>query len=278
MSEPAELELQDLQAWFHTFVVEQGSPDNALAAAEEKAGLKPGSAEELILPSATLNPKERLQIYRSMYLLRMQEALEMDFPAVQARVGDELFTRLVADYVQSHPSQSYTLDHLGRNFSDFLDDIDAAGEGAFLSELARLEWALCMVAIAHDSPTLSMASLSDVPEENFLELSFETVPALSLLKFNHNVNEVYKAWCEDEPPPTVEESDTYIACWRQQLKVWRMNLTEEAFEFLALLTQRVCLGEALDQIIDRFNTSEEKLFEWFQTWIDEGFFQAHRLA
>ena len=40
-------------------------------------------ATAAILPSRTLTPVERVGIYHGMYLLRMQEALATDYPALK---------------------------------------------------------------------------------------------------------------------------------------------------------------------------------------------------
>ena len=48
-----------------------------------------------------------------MYLLRMIEALEGDYPAVAHLLGVDAFADLVARYVEPHPSVSYTFNRLG---------------------------------------------------------------------------------------------------------------------------------------------------------------------
>ena len=272
MSERTEPSLDSIQAWLHTFVVEPGSQSQALAAAEKRAGFEENSAESLILPSPTLAPKERIQIYRGMYLLRMQEAMEIDFPAVQWFVGEKRFEQLVARYVASYPSQSYTLDHLGRRFEEFLKESDWLDDHLLVAELARLEWSLCMAAIAHDSPALTMADLASVSEDNFLSLQLRPVPALETHQFTHQVNDLYKAWNNDEPPTRPEERETYLVCWRHELELWRMELSPEGFHFLNRLCAGDSLEESLDHTLERFKTSEEELFAAFQNWLSEGFF------
>lgn len=277
MSNRAEPELREIQAWLHTFVVEPGTSQQALEAAEAKAGFETGSAETLILPSPTLAPQERLEIYRGMYLLRMEEAMEIDFPAIQDRVGKRKFSSLVADYVRSYPSTSYTLDHLGRGFSEYLFHSNACDEGAFLSELASLEWAICMAGIAHDSPYLTLESLAEVDPERFVEMRLECVPALQLLTFQHNVNEVYRAWCGTDEWISVRSESTRLVVWRHKLDVWRQDLTVEAYELLEQLCAGLPLGNALDLVIDRHQIGEQECFEWFQNWLKEGFFSRYRL-
>ena len=44
-----------------------------------------------MLPSQTLTSAERLDIYRDMYLLRMEEALAIDYPGLKHFLGEEEF-------------------------------------------------------------------------------------------------------------------------------------------------------------------------------------------
>jgi len=269
--------LHQIQAWLHTFVVEPGDQAGALQAAEEKAGFAQGSAEQLVLPSPTLSPKERIQIYRGMYLLRMEEALEIDFPVVAWYLGEANFKSLVAEYVQSYPSQSYTLDHLGRHFAPFLAEKNWRNEGESLRELATLEWTLCVVAVAHDADTVTLEALSQVPEEDFLELKFKPVPAFSAQSFSYDVNSVFKAWSNGEELVGPSPEPINLVCWRHNLKVWRQVLSDSAYGFLQLLCDGHSLGTSLDQVQRAHEVSEEQLFTWFQDWLEEGFFQSFKV-
>ena len=275
MSRPG---LTDVQAWLHTYVVEPGTDQDALRAAEQKAGLEAGSAENLILPSHSLQPRERISIYRRMYLLRMHEALTVDFPAVEQWVGKERFREVVANYVEKHPSQSYTLDHLGRHFASFLAETNEGESGAWLSELAQLEWALCEIFGEKDSPVLTMSDLHAVDPDDFDRLVLTTIPALRLLSFDYDVNPVYKQWVEDLAMEEPSKKSAWLVCWRQEFELWRSSMTEAAKAFLVALQEKKTLGEAIDQTIGAHESSEEQLFEWFQTWVADGCFAEYSLA
>ncbi|HXA65995.1 MAG TPA: DNA-binding domain-containing protein, partial [Bryobacteraceae bacterium] len=70
------------------------------------------AARGWVLPSKTLSAIERLEIYRDMYLPRMEEALAIDYPALKHFLGGQEFMRLVKRYVDVYPSRSYTLNRL----------------------------------------------------------------------------------------------------------------------------------------------------------------------
>src|SRR5207248_8962330 len=94
--------------------------DQALASPRARAALKGTALEEVILPSRSLRPAERVAIYQGMYLLRMEEALVSDYPALKHLLGDQRFAALVRDYVAAFPSVSYTLNRLGDHFPEFV--------------------------------------------------------------------------------------------------------------------------------------------------------------
>ena len=80
-SAPAlDLPLERLQAWMQTVIVHAGPAAEAVRSPAAVAAVPPARLAEVILPSATLRPEERLAIYHGMYPLRMRDALAGDYP------------------------------------------------------------------------------------------------------------------------------------------------------------------------------------------------------
>ena len=102
-----------------TFTVHRGSEEDALAAAAVE-GIPADEVTSVILPSSTLTSLERLGVYRGMYLLRLAEALETDYPALAHFLGGEAFNEFVAGYVEAFPSRSYTLNRLGEHLPEHI--------------------------------------------------------------------------------------------------------------------------------------------------------------
>ncbi len=274
-------ELVTVQKWLQTFIVDPGSDEEALLSAEDAAGLGPNSAENMILPSPTLQPAERIQIYRNMYLLRMEEALSIDFPAVQHFLGERRFFRLVKDYVQAYPSRSYTLDHLGRHFARYLGERSQEIEhGPFLHDLARIEWSLCLAFQAANAPSIAMTDLANVDPADFESLVLKPIPSMELLQLEHNANEYYRSWVKDEETPTPAREDDWLIVWRDSTEFhrWRLSISEAGYHFLGLLCQEKTLGESLESTIERFSVSEAAAFEWFSEWVSEGLFSTYTFA
>src|ERR1700682_478706 len=102
------------QRWMQAFIVAPGEMDeDALRAEAVQSEIPADEALKLVLRSDTLTPLERVGIYRGMYLARLVEALESDYPGVRHFLGEEGFYDLASRYVDAHPSRSYTLNRLG---------------------------------------------------------------------------------------------------------------------------------------------------------------------
>ena len=112
---PLELPLPRLQRWMQAVIEQPGAVDEAVEAEAARAELDPADIDRVILPSKTLTPVERVGVYQGMYLLRMVEALENDFPAVAHLLGDDAFAG--ARHALRRPRTrrvSYTFNRLGR--------------------------------------------------------------------------------------------------------------------------------------------------------------------
>lgn len=270
-------ELVTVQKWLQAFIVDPGTDEEALLSAEAAAGLGPNSAENMILPSPTLQPAERIQIYRNMYLLRMEEALEMDFPVIQYFVGERPFFNLVAEYVEAYPSRSWTLDHLGRHFAKFLGECEGLEHKDFLHDMARVEWALCDAFNAPNSTSIQMTDLANVDPEDFEKLILKPIPSLQVVPVEHNVNAYYKKWVAEETPPEPTALKDWLVIWRDStdFKRWRLGVSEAGNHFLSILLAQKTLGEALEDTIEKYEVPEAELFEWFSGWVGEGFFSTY---
>jgi len=105
--------LYDTQRWFQAVIAHPGTVLEAMEKPEAAELLPPERLEDLVRPSWSLEPAERVEIYHGMYLLRMVEAMETDYPALRHYLGGESFAALIEAYVTRYPSRSYTLHRLG---------------------------------------------------------------------------------------------------------------------------------------------------------------------
>ena len=271
-----DLPLGEMQRWMLKVVVHvEGAIEQALNAPDAAAIVAPGSLETVILPSPTLDAAERIGIYRGMYPLRMREALESDYPTLLHFLGDEGFDALVRDYVTAFPSRSYTLNRLGDHFPEFIAAARGLPRPAFCADLARLELAIAQVFDADESPALDAEAVAAMGEA-VADLRLSPVAAFRLLGFRYPVN-AYLQSCREEghTHPRTALKGTWVAVFRRQYSVRRLDLTREQHTLLAALAAGETLGAAVLKTLrsSRRRLAPEEFFQWFRQWVSEGMFR-----
>jgi hypothetical protein len=273
------LPLERLQRWMLSVVEHPGEVEEAIASPAVAAELPPDRLAQVILPSRTLEPAERLGIYHGMYLLRMQEALATDYPALAHFLGEDGFHDLVRDYVQVFPSRSYTLNRLGDHLPEFIRNSKGLRHQLFLEDLARIELAATEVFDALQVSPLGEAEIAAVRAEEWERAVFETVPAFRMLKLSTNAN-AYAQSLKDEAHshPRPRRRETALAVFRRDYAVYRLELKPAAWELLAALAGGARLGDAVALALRAGAVREAQLFRWFREWMSGGVFARVRIA
>jgi len=271
-----ELPLARLQHFLQSIVVHGGTADEAIAAAGPAV-----DPDAVILPSRTLTASERLGIYHGMYLLRMEEALAADYPALQHLLGAAAFRALVSDYVKEHPSRSYSLNPLGRHLPEFLRVAPGRRRRAFCHELARLELALSEVFDEVELPPLTAAQIAAVPTAAWEGARLVPIAALRLLELSYNVNEYLhsvQSETHDHPAPR-RRRPAWLLIYRRDYRIYRLPLRRPARDLLTALIAQVPLGQAIAAACAAPRApSESELFRWFRDWVASGVFHSVKLV
>ena len=261
--------LEKLQRWMQGYIVGPGT--------SKEADLAGG----WVLPSKTLSGLDRLDIYRDMYVPRMEEALAIDYPALKHFLGAEEFKRLVTQYVEIYPSRSYTLNRLGDHLPEFVATSGDLPRKDFCVDLARLEYALTIVFDANETPPLTPDAVHAVPNGAWETARLKPIEAFRLLAFDHPVSRYVGAVDEENLFPRLARKKTWVVAYRCNYQVHRMDLAEPAYELLSALASGRTLGDAIMAVLTRKwrpAVKQSQLFEWFRDWMAEGLFQAVELA
>jgi hypothetical protein len=262
-----------VQRWMQQVVVHPGTVEEALAAARGK--LAPSRIGQLILPSRTLTPAERVEIYQRMYPLRMEEALGVDYPALQRFLGGDGFRRLVRDYVAAFPSRSYTLNRLGDHLPEFIPTAPGLRHRAFCHDLARLELAMTEVFDEAETPALSPEAVAAVPPEKWPEVRLRPIAAFRLLAVRYPVNAyVASLGGKAQRPPRPGRQDAWLLVFRRDYSVRRLELTRPGHDLLSALAAGRTLGDAVTAAARRRGAAARhtQLHRWFRQWMASGLF------
>ncbi len=267
--------LDRLQRWMLSLVVHPRPVEEALRGTE--AEVPAGRIGEVILPSKTLTAAERVGIYHGMYPLRMTEVLQSDYPALAHYLGDDGFRDLVQGYVQAFPSRSYTLNRLGDHLPEYVKAAPGVRRPEFCHDLARLERAVSEAFDAAETPPLSEKAIASVSPAAWEHAVLAPVAAFRLLAFRYPVNAYLQTVKDDDHHhPKARLKDTWVAVYRRDYGVYRLELSRAAHDLLADLTAGRPLGAALTRAVvggGRRAPSEHELFRWFREWVSGGVFR-----
>jgi hypothetical protein len=268
---PSDVALAPLQEWMQAVVTHPSDVYEAADAAAIQVG-------DVILPSRTLQPIQRVGIYHGMYMLRMIEALTADYGAVCQLLGEHAFEHLVRDYVQQFPSRSYTLNRLGDSLPEFIA-ASSLKRRNFLRDLAKLELAMTQVFDEAEAEPLPADAIGSIAPERIADARIVAIPALRLVSLDYDANETFQAFREERKMKPRRQK-TWIVVHRRDYSVYRMPLAREAFAFLESLVAGETIGGAIDAFHRRFRRFPEQneLFTWFRDWSAAGLFTAIEIS
>jgi hypothetical protein len=258
-------------------IVHPGPVEEALGVKAARADVPVGRLKDVILPSPTLSPEERLAIYHEQYPLRMRDALSSDYPGLEHFLGEEGFAAFVLDYVQAHPSRSYTLNRLGDEVPAFIRRHPTLKHRDFLYDLARLEQVVAEAFDAEETPRLTDEQVAAVPAEAWARARLVPIAALRLLELRYPANaylESVKDEKHDHPRPVKKAG--FVAVYRRHYAVYRQDLSKPAFALLRDLAGGKKLALAIRAAMRRGGRppGEDQLFRWFREWVAAGMFTA----
>jgi hypothetical protein len=225
-----------------------------------------GVVRSRIKPSQTLTPEERLQIYRSMYWLRLVDALRVDYPGLEEHLGPERFEELARLYVEHYPSRSYTLNRLGDSLPEFVAQVKGLPAPGFCVALARLELVETQVFDAAETQPVNGDAFGRV--KNWGAARFRFVDALRLVELSHPAQEFIFAMRRNEDCATPRRRRTWLAVHRRGYAVQHHTLEKAEAQLLTALLA----GERLeDALASSGKVSEQRLYQWFANWVAAGF-------
>jgi hypothetical protein len=234
-------------------------------------------AAERVVADGRGDAEDRLQVYATMYRLRVAEALESQFPRVARDLGPEAFGEAAVAFVADVPSRHPSLRWIGRGFPAWLAN---RGDRADLVPLARLEWARADVFDLADQPVLTVDGLRGLPPEAFAGLPLRLIDAHRFVDAGADALALW-ARLRDDAAADDREGGAQGAgggalVWRQDVAVYHRGL--DADERAAL--ESMAVGTTFGLVCERLaagRTDEEaatRAFGWLSTWALDGLLAA----
>jgi hypothetical protein len=192
----------------------------------------------------------RLHVYGNTFAGVLTTALRISYPAVQRLVGAEFFEGAARVFLESSPPDSACLDDYGEKFPGFLSGFEPAASLAYLSDVARLEWAVNRALHARDCAPLDVRRLAALADDERGKVRFEPHPSAGLVRVDHPADLIWRAVLEEDSAalsaidPHAGPAWLFVQRRPGGVDVRRMNV--HAWQFTAAL----CAGQPLAQAFD----------------------------
>ena len=223
--------------------------------------------------SANADGVARMDVYAEGYELRLLEALQTDYPGLEAIAGAESFDALGRAYIAAHRSGFRNLRWYGDRLSDFLQSAPAWCDRAELAEMARFEWAMASSFDAPDAACLSRDALLRIAADSWPRLSFVVHPAVRRVELTTNVPAMWSAQARGEPVPAPS---------RGPARAWLLTRRDFQVRFRAMAPEEAA---AFDRLAARTDFAQwcgelgaaERAVELLNQWLADGALEGYTL-
>ncbi|HEU4394985.1 MAG TPA: putative DNA-binding domain-containing protein [Planctomycetota bacterium] len=231
----------------------------------------------ILEPLAAFRPGEQVGIYHEGWFARLLGILKDDFPATAAAAGAKGFAPLARAYLEAHPPRDPNITWVGDGFAAFLAGRRGLARRAFLSDLARLEWAVTSIFDRADGPVLDIDALREAGAGRIAAARFPRASTAELLEFRHPVNAYLDAVRRGGRPRVPAPARTAVLVSRAGTQVRRMELPREALAALKALYAGKSLSAAVDaagRAAGRKRAADlpSRVTAWFGEWVANGAF------
>lgn len=229
-----------------------------------------------IVKTSTLGRQTRLDIYANAYRARLHEALEADFPVLNAMLGEQVFHSLGLEYIQQHPSDNPSLRWFGRHMPGFLAAHEGYSQHLFLSEMAGFEWALRTAFDACDSPLATVVDAAAIPADAWAGMRPVPCHSARLFDISWNTPSVWNSVNDEAENPTQPARlPKTLPCliWRSGL-ITRFRVLEQADEHaVTQLLLKGCDFPTLCEQLGHFHHQQDtsvRAASLLKSWLQEG--------
>lgn len=223
----------------------------------------------------TVDSDTGLAIYANAYAARLREALEADHPCLSRYLGDDLWSRFCAGYIEEHPSRVRSLRGFGAQVPQWLAHNPPFAEHAEVAALADFERVLMDVFDAADASRIDWSAMQAFahPDWPYLQLTFP--PSVRVFSASCNAVEIWRALKDERDPPAVRKDVGLMhLLWRDAERITRFRPIEDG-EWPAL---QACLLEGADfsALCERIALGHDKqqvpalAVSILRKWFDEG--------
>lgn len=266
--------LKDTQEWFAN-IITRPIDENSQMNSEAPSGIPMSvEAKKYIVPSPTLEPDKRIQIYNQQYWWRLLSTLHDNFPLTTRLFGYTDFNQLIGiPYLQKYPPKHWSLNHLGHLLPKWVREDYHESDLTLIQEAIDADWSYVKGFFAEDLP------FEVTDEQEMLEQTYVLQPHISLHTFTHRlmplrdimINHEPDYWVKENFPHLEKDHLYYFVIYRNSHYnvVWS-EIDEAHFLVLSQFEKQQSISEVCswleNQESDIQSAANKHLHLWFQEW------------
>lgn len=278
--------LKNLQQWFASIITRPIDDDNRMNPISPQGQPMEKEAANYIVPSPTLNPDQRIELYNQQYWWRILNTLQEAYPLLLRLFGYHAFNNSIAfPYVMSYPSIHWSLNYIGERLPRWIEESYHAEDKRLVLHAAQIDCAYTQSFLAAQKPSLSLENLTEIDEASGVSSQKLTLqPHVHDFKLPYDLfqfrmemlNQDPDYWLENDFPALEHLPEGQFL----HFILFRTRRNQISFETLesseAQLLTRLAQGATLDELCDWLGqhdpTSQlvmdasQKLHLWFQRW------------
>lgn len=269
-------QLKEVQEWFASIItrpIDDCSQMNPLSPSGIPMSIE---AQQYIVPSPTLTPDKRIQIYNQQYWWRLLTILHENYPLTTRLFGYRDFNRLIAvPFLERYPPNHWSLNYLGDSLPRWLREEYCGENKELVREAVDVDWAyikgfftgeLSTDYTAEDEEALLTRSLTLQPHISLCRLTHRLLPFRDLL-LEHEPEHWEEA---DFPPLDRGGSYFYIIYRNRYYNLEWQEIDEPQYMLLSLFENGRSIAEVCEWLEEQSeaiqSAANKNLHLWFQEW------------
>ncbi|MEI8365727.1 MAG: DNA-binding domain-containing protein [Parachlamydiaceae bacterium] len=265
------------QMWFGQIIgrpIDEDSRMNPLAPSGRTMEVE---ASEHIVPSPTLSPAQRIQIYNQQYWWRLLNTMHELYPLVTRLFGYRDFNHTIAiPYLVKYPPSHWSLAFIGKHLSKWIEEDYCADDKKLVHQAAILDWSFTDSFITQNTIPLKA---EDLPKLQESDVKLRTPPHLHLFQMEYDLfryrvdflKNTPEYWMDHDFPVLDSSKLCHFVLHRNRGNdiAWK-EISPTEYSLLNLFKE----GSSIDTVCrwieeqgeDVYGDATNNLQRWFQEW------------
>lgn len=270
--------LKETQCWFGGIIARPIDEESRIHPVGLSGRAIKEEAAERIVPSSSLLPFQRMEIYNQQFWWRLLNVLHKEFPFLTRVFGYRDFNAIIGKpYIAKYLPNHWSLSFLGNRLLRWIDEDYHEKDKPFIRDIAALDLAYETTFVAGHNPPIGAN-----PQDSLAitERKLHLQPHIVLFAFEYDLfklrNEFLKEsvdyWLDNPFPSSGEKGQYYFILFRNTDNLIDYERIESAEYHLLKCFEG---GSTIDQALEWLETQNEEvnqevaqhLQHWLEGWI-----------